>query len=237
MEKFPFTTKRDINMGFGSSKNLEWDHLIDFHFTLRYGLYFDAYENSKIPVLASNSNIFMSNSETIFAKHCIVMVSRECLILNLILHPINTIIRIEGHFNPFRASARDSYLKILWKYSTTTLLIALLTNKNWTLIDEGNLNLSYPSGQLNIIWRRYQNIQRGVCICKDIDSKVELYFHDRQNRRPCCLATLATKCQLAPGDCSDQGTLGHTRLRSGKVVMDVTDDHMDSGHRSIYCQG
>ena len=48
--------------------------------------------------------------------------------------------------------------------------------------------------------------------------------------RPCCLATLATKCQLAPGDCSDQGTLGHTRLRSGKVVMDVTDDHMDSGH-------
>ena len=236
MEKFPFTTKRDINMGFGSSKNLEWDHLIDFHFTLRYGLYFDAYENSKIPVLASNSNIFMSNSETIFSKHCIVMVSRECLILNLILHPINTIIRIEGHFNPFRASARDSYLKILWKYSTTTLLIALLTNKNWTLIDEGNLNLSYPSGQLNIIWRRYQNIQRGVCICKDIDSKVELYFHDRQNRRPCLMLPGNSRHKVSAGP-QRLGTLGHTRLRSGKVVMDVTDDHMDSGHRSIYCQG
>ena len=143
------------------------------------------------------------------------MVSRECLILNLILHPINTIIRIEGHFNPPRASARDSYLKILWKYSTTTLLIALLTNKNWTLIDEGNLNLSYPSGQLNIIWRRYQKILRGVFVCKDMDSKVELYFHDPQNRRACCLATLATKCQLAPRD------LGHWVTRGsgqGKLL-------------------
>ena len=132
------------------------------------------------------------------------MVSREFLILNLILHPINTIIGIEGHFNPSRASARDSYLKILWKYSTTTLLIALLTNKNWTLIDEGNLNLSYPSGQLNIIWRRYQNIQRGVCICKDIDSKVELYFHDRQNRRPCL---------MLPGNSRHKVSAGPRRLQ------------------------